>query len=247
MKIFKNIFAAIWAVWAVILFSVTLLLFIVPFMIIKWMYPEPKRTHVFIRSTKLWIQIFLNGIACPLTVKGKENFAPGKNYIIVCNHNSMMDVPVSSCFIPGGNKTIAKKEMEKIPVFGIMYRMGSVLVDRKSDRSRRESYIKMKWVLESGLHMCIYPEGTRNTTADPLKSFHDGAFKLAKDTGKSVIPTLIFNTKKVLPIGKSFYVMPHRLEMHFLKPVEVNEGITVTELKDKVHEVMRAYYVANRN
>ncbi len=246
MKIIKNVFGAIMAVWAAILFSITLLIFMIPFLIIKWMYPEPKRTHVFIGSTKIWMQIFLNGIGCHLTVKGKEHFAPGKNYIIVCNHNSMMDVPVSSCFIPGGNKTIAKKEMEKIPVFGIMYRMGSVLVDRKSDRSRRESYIKMKWVLESGLHMCIYPEGTRNTTADPLKSFHDGAFKLAKDTGKPIIPTLIFNTKKVLPIGKSFYVMPHSLEMHFLQPVEVDPNETATQLRDKVFDIMKAYYVANK-
>ena len=50
----------------------------------------------------------------------------------------------------------------------------------------------MKKVLDMGLHMCIYPEGTRNKTDQPLKTFHDGAFRLAIDTRKAIIPGMIF-------------------------------------------------------
>jgi 1-acyl-sn-glycerol-3-phosphate acyltransferase len=46
----------------------------------------------------------------------------------------------------------------------MMYRTGSILVDRKSETSRRDSFAKMKEALDMGLHMCIYPEGTRNKT-----------------------------------------------------------------------------------
>jgi 1-acyl-sn-glycerol-3-phosphate acyltransferase len=46
-------------------------------------------------------------------------------------------------------------------------------------RAEGKSFEKMKAVLEKGMHMSIYPEGTRNRTAEPLKKFHDGAFKLA--------------------------------------------------------------------
>ena len=88
--------------------------------------------------------VYLRLIGCPLRISGKENFAPGEQYIVICNHNALMDVPVSSPAIPGANKTIAKSEMAKIPVFGMIYKMGSVLVDRKSDRSRKESYLNMK-------------------------------------------------------------------------------------------------------
>ncbi|MEJ7768731.1 MAG: lysophospholipid acyltransferase family protein [Chitinophagaceae bacterium] len=244
MRIFKEIFGRIWAAWGILLFVVTMLFFMIPFLIIR-LLPEPRMTRIFIAFSKVWMQIFLNGIFCPLTVKGKENFQEGCNYIVVCNHNSLMDVPVSCPFIPGGNKTIAKEEMAKTPLFGMMYKMGSVLVDRKSEKSRRESYLKMKQVLQIGLHMSIYPEGTRNKTNEPLKSFHDGAFRLAVDTGKPIIPALIFNTKKVLPVNKTFYVIPHPLEMHFLQPVQVG-SYTSVELKDKVFEVMMKYYVAHR-
>ncbi len=86
----------------------------------------------------------------------------------------------------------------------MIYRTGSILVDRKSEASRKESYSAMKKVLEMGLHMCIYPEGTRNKTDQPLKSFHDGAFRLSLDTGKAILPAVIFHTRKVLPADRSF-------------------------------------------
>jgi 1-acyl-sn-glycerol-3-phosphate acyltransferase len=180
-------------------------------------------------------------------LKGKQNFEHGKNYIVVCNHNSLMDVPVTCPFVPGGNKTIAKLEMAKTPVFGMLYKMGSVLVDRKSDKSRRESYAKMKQVLAMGLHMTIYPEGTRNKTSEPLKPFQDGAFRLAIDTQKEIIPTLVFNTRIVLPADKTFFLWPHPLQMHFLAPVPVNPELTTAELKATVFRLMRDYYVAHQN
>lgn len=191
------------------------------------------------------MNIFLPLIGCPVTVRGREFFKPGETYIVVCNHNSLMDVPVSTPYIPGGNKTIAKVEMATVPLFGLIYRTGSVLVDRKSETSRRESFDKMKAVLDMGLHMCIYPEGTRNKTSEPLKSFHDGAFRLAISTGRPILPAIIFNTKKVLPINKILYAMPHRLYFHFLPPVAITEGDTTESLKSAVRALMSEYY-ANR-
>ena len=130
-----------------------------------------------------------------------------------------MDVPLTTPFIPGANKTIAKIEMAKIPLFGMIYRRGAVLVDRKSEESRKNSFVQMRDVLNMGLHMCIYPEGTRNKTSDPLQRFHNGAFKLAIDADKPILPVVIFNTAKVLPVGKGFYFWPVRIKMHFLPPV----------------------------
>ena len=116
-----------------------------------------------------------------------------------------------------------------------------MLVDRNSDASRRKSFDDMKKVLRQGMHMCIYPEGTRNRTNEPLKKFYDGAFKLAVETKTAIIPALIFNTKKALPANKFFYFLPHKLEMHFLEPVA--PGInTVDQLKEKVFTIMKDYY-----
>jgi len=187
----------------------------------------------------VWMKFFFVLSGVRRVIKGKKNFKKGENYVVVCNHNSFMDVPLSSPGIPGANKTIAKAEMAKVPLFGMIYKRGSVLVDRKSEESRRNSFSKMKAVLDMGLHMCIYPEGTRNKTAEPLQRFHDGAFRLAAETGKQIIPALIFHTSKVLP-RKTFFFWPHKVEMHFLPPVPV-ENKTAQELKEEVFALMKNY------
>ncbi len=242
MRILKNIFGAVWAVWGLVSFSATLLVIIIP-VCTTFFIKEPAGTEAFRQITKVWMNVWLTLIASPLKVIGKENFEKGKNYVVVCNHNSLMDVPITTPFVPGANKTIAKKSFTKAPIFGWVYRRGSVLVDRNSEESRRESFAEMKKTLSEGLHMVIYAEGTRNRTSDPLKSFHNGAFKLAVESHKNIIPALIFNTKTVLPPHKPFFLWPHSLEMHFL-PAVSSLGISSKDLKEKVFKIMWDYYAS---
>ena len=104
------------AVWALLIFVITLLLVALPMWFIG-VYDEPKRTVYFRKISKTWMHVFFFLTGCRLKIKGRENFKPGEKYIVVCNHNSLMDIPVSTPFIPGANKTIAKAGMAKIPLF----------------------------------------------------------------------------------------------------------------------------------
>jgi len=237
----KNIFGRIWAVWGALVFTLTMLLFLIPFFLFVYFQPDPKKTNRFIRYSRVWMDIFLALVGCPLTTTGTEYFQKGKTYIVVSNHNALIDVPVSSPGIPGGNKTIAKVEMAKIPLFGLIYKTGSILVDRKNEKSRRESFVKMREVLDMGLHMCIYPEGTRNTSTEPIRPFHDGAFRLAVSSGKSIIPMIIFNSRKANPPDKGFFLWPVKLYLDFLPEVEVMPDETVEHLKARVFEIMKNY------
>jgi 1-acyl-sn-glycerol-3-phosphate acyltransferase len=245
MKVFREIFGRIWAAWAMIAFVGTMLIFFIPFFLFSYFLPDPKKTHRFIALSRVWMTAFLNLIGCPLKKTGLHHFKSGQASIVVCNHNSFMDIPISSPAIPSGNKTIAKIEMSRVPLFGILYKTGSVLVDRKSDLSRKESYVKMKQVLQMGLHMCIYPEGTRNKSAEPLKPFHAGAFRLAIETKCPIIPALIFNTRKVLPATKAFYAMPHPIAIHFLQPYYAEPDESVDAFKQRIFNVMSEYYTSN--
>jgi 1-acyl-sn-glycerol-3-phosphate acyltransferase len=240
----KRFFAGIFAFWALVIFIITML----PIALLMWIigvFKEPKRTKIFRIISKLWMSLYFFLTGCSLKVKGLNNFVPGKNYIVIFNHNSLMDVPLSTPFIPGPNKTIAKAEMAKIPVFGLIYKRGSLLVDRNDKNSRKNSFIKMKEVLNMGMHMCIYPEGTRNKTSMPLKEFHDGAFRLAVETETPILPGIIFNTKKVLPPEMSFYFWPAQMELHFLSAVEVSKYDDFESIKLNLHRVMSVYYAAH--
>ena len=221
-------------------FIATLVIIFFPVWIIGFLH-EPGRSRVLYKVFRAWIGFFFFITGIRLKRKGMENFKKGETYIVVCNHNTLLDIPVSSPGIPGPNKTIAKIEMARIPVFGTIYKSGSVLVDRKSNKSRKNSYLKMKEVLRQGIHMCIYPEGTRNKTREPLQKFHDGAFRLAEESKHAIIPALLFNTKKLFPNNKKFYFLPGKVEMHFLPAVEPGSQ-SAEQLKEKVFSLMYDYY-----
>jgi len=243
MSFIKNILGRVFAFWALLVFVVSMLVFVIPVALSR-LWSEPKRSDISHFFYCMWMGVFLPLSGIRRVFKGRSYFRKGQNYVVICNHRSLLDPPISTPAIPGINKTIAKAEMAKIPIFGIVYSGGSVLVDRKSEESRRASYTKMKAVLEQGFHMCIYPEGTRNKTKEPLQRFHDGAFRLAIDAQKPIIPALIFDTDKAMP-RKPFFFWPKKVEMHFLPEISL-EGKTVQQLKEEAFQKMKAYYIANQ-
>ena len=235
-----NILGRLWAIWGLLSFVVTFLVIFIPSMI-AYLIPGSKGQDYFIAVSRIWMWIWIRLIGCPAKITGKENFKNGENYVVVFNHNALLDVPLSAPFVPGGNKTIAKASFAKVPIFVWFYKRGSVLINRGDNKSRVKSFEAMKAVLRNNMHMCIYPEGTRNRSNEPLKPFYDGAFKLAIDANKAVIPCLIFGTKNANPVNKTFFLWPTKLQMHFLPAVSSN-NIKATELKEKVYSIMTEHY-----
>ena len=241
-----DIFARIWALWAVVAFVTTFLIIFLPCIATKLIKDRKQGQYVFILISKVWIRVWLFLVGCPFEVKGKENFIKGKTYVITCNHNSLLDPTVTCPFIPGANKTIAKISFAKVPIFGMYYTIGSVLVDRKDSKSRLKSFEDMKKVVEQEMHMLVYPEGTRNTTGEPLKQFFDGAFSLAIRTHTDILPAVLSNTEKAAPANKTFYFLPHRITLEYL-PAVSSEGKNAATLKEEVYNIMYNKIKDNRN
>ena len=193
---------------------------------------------------KWWNTTWLYLVCSPLKVYGKEHFKKGTTYIVTANHNAMIDVPLLCPFVPGANQTIAKDSFTKVPLFGWYYARGSVLVNRESEASRKKSFELMKAALAEGFHMCIFPEGTRNKTDKPMAKFQDGAFKLSRDTKTTIIPCVNIGTAKACPIHETLFLLPTKLQLHFLPPIEP-EDLTIEALKQKVFTVMEDFYVRN--
>jgi 1-acyl-sn-glycerol-3-phosphate acyltransferase len=231
------------AIWALISFVSTMFVFI-------WFYlpcfflqePNIAKWHRFI--SRIWMSLFLTSIGCRFVIRGKHHFNISSSAVVICNHNSLIDVPICTPFLPRANKTIAKKSFIYVPLFGWIYQFGSVIVDRKNDQSRKDSYDAMKRVLANGLDMLIYPEGTRNKTSEPLKSFFDGAFKLAIETNTPIIPVVLLNTKKILPAYPIMCFKPGKIQMDILAPI-YTEGHTLQSLKQTAFDTMSAHYSMN--
>jgi 1-acyl-sn-glycerol-3-phosphate acyltransferase len=242
MNIFKRIAGHIYFFVGMILFVITMLVALIPAGIALY-FPEPRRARIIHPTYKIWMSIFLPLVGCFVRRKGKERFVKGENYVVVVNHNSLVDIPVSTPWIPGPNKTLAKVEMAKIPLFGIIYRAGSILVDRKEESSRKESFTRMQETLKLGLHLCLYPEGTRNKSDAPLQPFYDGAFIAAIRAQKPIMPAVIFGTRDILPNRPKLWARPKVIRYHFLEPIPT-KGLSMSdrhELKEKVYKIMEAY------
>ncbi|PSL32174.1 lysophospholipid acyltransferase family protein [Chitinophaga ginsengisoli] len=239
MKWLKNLLARLYATYALLLFICTMLIMLLPMWLVS-LLPSPRNIRYFMALGRAWMHVYMPLIFCPVRRKGVEYFRSKDPYIIVCNHNSMMDIHTTTYAIPAGSKSLGKKELEKAPIFGIMYKVGTVLVDRTDPESRKRTLPEMKKVLQEGIHMLLYPEGTRNKTDQPLKSFYDGAFILAVETGRPILPAVIFNTRKILPPGKFFYALPHAIDIHFLPPIypEGNSEEDMQLLKERVFKTM---------
>ena len=240
-NIFMNVFGRIWAAWGLLSFVMTFLI-IFPFSMCSWLFKDYRKGQIFFLAvSRIWMRFWLFIVGCPVSVYGRKNFKPGENYVVTYNHNTFLDVPLSAPFVPEANKTIAKKEFSKVPIFGAFYRRGGLMIDRSSEQSRRNSFEAMSKVLRMRMHMCIYPEGTRNKTTEPLRPFYDGAFKLAIANEKDIIPCVMTGTAHAMPHYKKYFLRPTRLAMYFLPPIP-SANKTAQELNAEVREAMLQCY-----
>ncbi|HTO15138.1 MAG TPA: lysophospholipid acyltransferase family protein [Edaphocola sp.] len=247
MNIFKRVLGHLYFIYALILFLATMLVALIP-ALIALLFSEPQRAKIIHPTYRIWMSIFLPLVFIRVERKGTHHFKKGKNYVVIVNHNSLMDIPVSMPWIPGPNKTLAKVEMTKIPLFGVIYRAGSVLVNRKDSLSKQKSAKEMQEVLALGLHMTLYPEGTRNKSKEPLQNFHNGAFITAILAKKDIIPGILFHTKDILPIAPKLWAWPHKIRFEFLPAIDIsNYDISKkNDLKRKAFEMMKNYIIENK-
>lgn len=160
--------------------------------------------------------------------------------VFVANHISYMDIPMIVKIIREPIRVLGKQEMAGIPIFGFVYRNAVVMVNRKDADQRQKSVLKMKAMLNKGISIFIFPEGTFNETEAPLKSFYDGAFRIALDTQSPIQPVIFPDTVKRLHYNSVFSLSPGKCRAVYLPlvPVELYSGKDLSSLKEKVYKEM---------
>ncbi len=162
------------------------------------------------------------------------------HYIFVANHISYLDIPAALRAVHQPIRILGKYDMVKYPVFGIIYRMAAIVVDRSSPERRAKSVRALKAALAKHISIFIYPEGTFNETREPLKDFYDGAFRIAIETGTSIKPILFLDTYHRMHYRGVLEMTPGKCRCVYLKEIPV-EGYTmkmVKELRQEVYAVM---------
>ena len=162
-------------------------------------------------------------------------------HIFVGNHNSYMDIPSIVQLKHQPIRPLAKFESSKIPIFGLIYRNAVVMVDRSDPEKRAQSLRNLKAALEQHISIFIFPEGTFSMTEDyQLKSFYNGAFKLAIEMNIPIQPILLVDSIDRMHFSSAFSLTPGKHRVVYLETVPVS-GYTLDQmdaLKDRVFKQM---------
>jgi len=163
-----------------------------------------------------------------------------KQYVFVLNHTSLLDAAVIPKAFRQPIRPLGKAEMSKIPVFGFIYKNAIVTVNRSSAADRVHSLITLKSIIGKGISVLFFPEGTYNQTHQPLKSFFDGAFRIAIETQTPVKPVLFLDNYSRLPYQEALSFNPGRCRILFLDEIPVS-GLSpqdADKLKENIFLIM---------
>jgi 1-acyl-sn-glycerol-3-phosphate acyltransferase len=171
-------------------------------------------------------------------IEGLEHIPQGHSCIFMSNHVSNLDPPILLPAIPGMASVFLKKELMRIPLLGTAMRMGKyVPVSRGNSRDEaRKSVEAAADALRSGMHIFVFPEGTRSPDGK-LLPFKKGAFFLAAETGAPMVPMVIRGTERMMSKG-SLKIVPGEAVVRFLPVVEPGDFATREALMDAVRGAM---------
>jgi len=184
------------------------------------------------------IRAGLSFAGIPVRVVGMENVPAGQSCIFMSNHTSNLDPPVLLPVIPGMTSVFLKKSLMKIPLLGTAMRMGKfVPVARGHSRDEAVKSVEAaKDALASGLHIMVFPEGTRSPDGK-LLPFKKGAFFLAAETGAPMVPVVIHGTRAMMPKG-TLKTKKGSATVEFLPAILPSEYETREELMEAVRAAM---------
>jgi 1-acyl-sn-glycerol-3-phosphate acyltransferase len=174
-----------------------------------------------------------------VVIQGTENIPTGESCIFLSNHVSNLDPPILLPAIPGMCSVFLKKSLMKIPFVGIAMRMAKyVPVSRGHSRQEAEQSVAIAAdALRSGMHIFIFPEGTRSPDGN-LLPFKKGAFFLAADANAPMVPIVIQGTARMMRKG-SLKIFPGVATVRFLPPIHPQNFATREDLMDAVRREMQ--------
>ncbi|HOT98191.1 MAG TPA: lysophospholipid acyltransferase family protein [bacterium] len=233
-KILNALLSAV--VW---LLFVLLILLWLPLTALVWLFdrdPARYRTGRFFR----WLAhpIAVLGPSWRARVEGVEIQNPRRPYVVVANHQSILDIPMLA-LIPMEYKWVAKEPLFRIPVLGWMMRLaGDIPLDRASTRSGIQALKAARTYLDRKCSVFFFPEGTRSEDRR-VYDFNEGAFFLAVKAQVPVLPMAIEGASDCLPKHSWIFGDLHDIKIQVLPPVETS-GMSKEDVPQLTRQVRAA-------
>jgi len=224
-------------IWAVI-GILTISLFFVELALTAFLFPFDKKRKINHAQCFWWASAVIGfNPFWHVQVSGLENIDPDKTYIVVANHQSLADIIVMYK-TRMQFKWVAKESLFKIPFIGWCLSLTKhIRLSRGEFGSIRKAYREAADWLKKDMSVLFFPEGTRSETGK-IGKFQNGAFKLAIQQKRPILPIAINGTKEAIPKGSWVFKRKVCGRLTVLAPVETEKfqpGDFVS-LKDTVHK-----------
>lgn len=178
------------------------------------------------KSLRLYVKRVLNlvGVTCEVFNPYHTQPKAGQPTIVMCNHSSLYDIPLSLVAFPSHSlRMLSKKELAKIPIMGKgMVAAEFPFIDRHNKNQAKKDLEFARKLLVSGILMWIAPEGTRSKNGK-LASFKKGGFITAIQAGAVIIPMGIRGANNILPARTHQFNLNQHVEVHIGKPIDASD------------------------
>ncbi len=240
----KNMFSRILSILIIIFIYTSSALFF-PVAVIIWLltFPFDRRLVLLHLFTCLWATLYVWIVpAWSLTITGREKIDKKKTYMIVSNHQSLLDIIVAfGLFVHF--KWVSKAEVFRIPFIGWNMVLNRYVKLKRGDKKSIEKMMaRCEETLVEGSSLFMFPEGTRSKTGE-LRDFKPGAFILAHKMKVPILPIVITGTRDALPKNSLNIQGRHEINIHVLDeiPCEKFSGLSVDETSAMVRELFAAH------
>lgn len=167
-----------------------------------------------------WALLRPTGMAVNVHNPHEVELSDGRRYMLMCNHSSLYDIPLSFVALPGSIRMLTKKELFRIPLFGTGMRASEfVSIDRTNPTTAMADLENARKKMESGIALWVAPEGTRSKDGR-LQPFKKGAIRLAIDMAATIVPLGIDGINDVLPANTTNLYINGTVDVRVGEPID---------------------------
>ena len=200
-----------------------------------------KDQQLFTSLIRVWANFNLWVSGLKINVTGLENIDKKKQYIVIANHESALDIFLGIGKIPLQIRMVSKIGVKKLPIIGrLMVRLFFVFVDRTNTKESVKNLNEtMKKITQHNISLFIFPEGSRRKNV-PLLPFKKGAFVLGIKNNLPILPIIFRNTGTITP-PDTIWVRKRKVDVDILPEVSTNDlNIKDLEkLRDKCYNIFK--------
>jgi len=154
-----------------------------------------------------------------IKTEGREKALRGAPYVIISNHQSILDILLINC-LRYRFKWVSKIENMKVPVLGWYLRMAGYITVNRGDKDSKDDMMERSYnFLAKGISIMMFPEGTRSVNGE-IGFFKRGAFEMAINTSIPILPILIDGTGGILPKHGLVFNTGQKIRIRVFDPVQ---------------------------